>query len=89
MIIVMLCFLRANIQEELNSQPLFCTAIFQVLDRYYHLPLLSSNRAWIQKMEFPTRRNSAKVNLSSQYKIQCVFCINFINILIFSQSLPM
>lgn len=78
-IIMTQCFLQANIQEELNSQPLFCTAIFQALDRYYHLPLLSSNRAWIQKTESPTRRNSAKVNLYSQYKKQCVFCIHFIS----------
>lgn len=89
-IIMTQCFLQANIQEQLNSQPLFCTAIFQTLHKYYHLPLLSSNRVWILKTEFPMRRNSAKVSiLYSQYKKQSVFCIHFINILIFSRSLPM
>lgn len=88
-IIMIQCYLLANIQEELSSQPLFLTAIFQGLDRFCHLSLLSSNRAWIRKMEFPMKRNSAKVNLYSHYKKPCVFCISFINILIFAQSLPM
>lgn len=54
--------------------------------RYSYLSFLFSNRVWIRKMEFPMRRNSAKVNHLSQCEKPCALCINFINISILAYS---